>query len=139
MSNYRRGTWLRDLERLLEELSEANIVRFQLDDGDMKIFVRRNVVASAPSGTISDASPLEEGRFPIRSPLTGVCYLAASPREAPFVRPDDFVAQGQVVCLIEAMKVFNEVRAPQEGRVVEILAQTGDLVHQGEVLMVLEE
>lgn len=139
MSEYRDDSWLKDLKRLLEELSQANVVRFQLDDGTTKIFIRMSTVAPTLSAATSDGSPLVDSRIPIRSPLTGVCYLAPSPRDAPFVHTCDFVVQGQVVCLIEAMKVFNEVRAPQEGRVVEILAETGGLVHQGDVLMVLEE
>ena len=139
MSKDRDEAWLKDLEELLEELSQANVVRFQLDDGTTRISVRRSPGAPIPTNTTTDAPSLVDGRITINSPLTGVCYLAPSPRDPAFVHPGDLVALGQVVCLIEAMKVFNEVRAPKEGKVIKILAKTGELVHQGDVLMILEE
>lgn len=75
----------------------------------------------------------------LRSPIVGVFYRGASPQGTPFVEVGDYVHMGQVVCLIEAMKVFNEICAERPGRVVEILAGNGDIVEDDQVLMLLDE
>ncbi len=72
------------------------------------------------------------------APMTGVFYRAPSPDAPPYVEVGDFVEEGQIVCLIEAMKVFNEVPAERSGRVVEVCAESGQLVEQGAVLFRLE-
>ena len=136
MPKPRQAVWLSDLERLLEELAQANITQLQLEDGDTRLFVRRRrlEVAATPGG-----GDIAEGRFAIVSPLTGVFYPTTSPRDEPLVKVGDFVAAGQVVGIVEAMKLFNEVRADRSGQVVAILARNGELVHQGEPLMLLQE
>lgn len=140
MPRSRQAAWLGDLERILEELAQANITQLQLEDGDTKLFIRRRgqETALAPVSAFGDGG-LAEGRFAVVSPLTGVFYPTASPRDEPLVKVGDFVAVGQVVGIVEAMKLFNEVRADRSGQVVAILARSGDLVHQGETLMLLQE
>lgn len=75
----------------------------------------------------------------IVAPLAGIFYRAASPGAEPFVREGDEIAPGQPVGLIEAMKVFNEVRADRGGRVVRFLVDNGQLVRAGDPLLELEE
>ena len=72
---------------------------------------------------------------PVNSPMTGIYYTAASPSAPPFVKEGEVVEAGQVVGLIEAMKVFNEIVAPMAGTVTEITAQNGALVQPGEPLL----
>ncbi len=79
--------------------------------------------AAAPRGT------------PVSSPMTGVFYGASSPGSPPFVKEGDTVAAGDVVGLIEAMKVFNEITAPTSGTVLQIVAQPGAVVSPGEPLL----
>lgn len=81
------------------------------------------VVEAAPKGT------------PVNSPMNGIYYTASSPSAPPFVKEGDVVEAGQVVGLIEAMKVFNEIVAPMAGTVTEVKAQNGQLVQPGEALL----
>ena len=74
----------------------------------------------------------------ILAPMTGVYYAAPSPTSPPFVSIGDVVQVGQAIALIEAMKVFNEVQAEISGRVVELVAQNGDVVQKGDVLIRVE-
>ena len=80
----------------------------------------------------------EDQSLPILAPLTGVYYTAPSPTSPPFVHPGDIVHVGQVVALIEAMKVFNEIQSEVAGRVVEIVGINGDVVHKEDVLIKVE-
>jgi acetyl-CoA carboxylase biotin carboxyl carrier protein len=74
----------------------------------------------------------------ITSPLTGIFYRRPAPQEPPFVEVGSHVEAGQVVALVEAMKVFNEIVSDVEGVVVEIKAKDGQLVNQGDTLMLLK-
>lgn len=71
----------------------------------------------------------------VAAPLTGLYYSAPSPTSPPFVSVGDMIHVGQVVALIEAMKVFNEIQSEVSGRVVKILATNGAVVQKGEALM----
>jgi biotin carboxyl carrier protein len=134
--------WLQEMGRLLDELSQADIAELEVTQGRSHILVRRGVVvpkAQIESGRSDLSGDLQDGRkFSINAPLTGILYLAASPQEAPYVVLGEWVREGQVVALIEAMKVFNEIRTEEAGRVIEIAQESGQVVHEGDVLMVLE-
>ncbi len=84
------------------------------------------------------ASTRSETARPIPAPLGGTVYRAPSPSEPSFVEVGAHVEEGQVVCLIEAMKVYSEVHAEFAGRVVEVLAQNGQLVQHGDVLFYVD-
>jgi len=103
---------------------------------------------SAPLGTpaqpsaISTTPPLpptppppDQQLFDIATPMVGTFYRAPAPDEAPFIEVGDRVKPGQTVCIIEAMKLMNELEAEVSGRVVEILVQNGEPVEYGQVLM----
>jgi len=92
----------------------------------------------APPSASAPAAASPRSTIDIRSPLTGVFYRTPSPGAAPFVEVGDEVEEGQTVCLVEAMKVFNEIVSDWAGRVTAIPAQEGKLVADGEVLVVLE-
>ncbi len=88
------------------------------------------------AGSRSAASaPVESQGIAIASPLTGVFYLTPSPSSPPFVQVGEAVQAGQVVCMVEAMKVFNEVKAEISGTVAAIVAENGQLVQKGEALI----
>ena len=94
-------------------------------------------MAIEPRGAASVDSPADG--TPLAAPLTGVFYRAATPGGPPFVAVGDLVAAGAVVGLIETMKIFNEVLAERGGRIAAILAESGQLVHAGEALMMIED
>ena len=74
----------------------------------------------------------------VKSPMVGVVYLASNPNSPNYVNVGDMVAAGDTVCLIEAMKTFNPVKAHKSGRVVKILVENGDPIEYGEPLVVIE-
>jgi acetyl-CoA carboxylase biotin carboxyl carrier protein len=85
----------------------------------------------------SEAVPAVISGNPITSPMTGIYYGAPSPQSAPFVKEGDSVTAGDVVALIEAMKVFNEVTATVSGVVKKLNAESGQIVNPGDVLMIV--
>lgn len=91
---------------------------------------RRPAAPSAPA-----ARPEAPQGLPVSSPMMGIFYSAASPSAPPFVKVGDMVTQGQVVGLIEAMKVFNEITAPVSGKVTKMLVDNATLVQPGEPIL----
>ncbi|MEM1367972.1 MAG: acetyl-CoA carboxylase biotin carboxyl carrier protein [Cyanobacteria bacterium P01_H01_bin.15] len=84
-----------------------------------------------PAVTERDRSDLVE----IASPMVGTFYRAPAPNEDPFVAPNERISQGQTVCIIEAMKLMNEIEAEVSGKIVEIVAENGEPVEYGQTLM----
>ena len=119
-----------------------------VEEGEFKLRLRRAAasggrrIADPPTRRTAPPARVDRGRgartVAVRSPLIGVFYRAPTPDAAPFVEIGDTVSEGQTVCIVEAMKVFNEIRAEWRGRVVAIPAENGALVQAGEPLVVLE-
>ena len=145
-----------DLDGALKEmasvLEEHRLTEARWETPEWGLTFRRSVAptpAPAPSSPASIAA--SEGGFddefeepaaapaskgtPVSSPMTGVFYTASSPSSPPFVKEGDSVTAGQVVGLIEAMKVFNEIVAPTSGTVLRIAAESGAVVNPGEPLL----
>lgn len=87
-----------------------------------------------PVSTAAAAPAVPQGT-PVSSPMTGIYYSASSPSAPPFVKEGEPVSAGQVVGLIEAMKVFNEIVAPTSGRVLKMVAESGQIVNPGDPLL----
>ena len=85
--------------------------------------------AAAPAAPAADP-----GLEFVVSPMVGTCYLAPSPDAAPFVKVGDPLSSGQVACLIEAMKVFNEIKSDKAGKIVQVLVKNGEAVEFGQRL-----
>ncbi len=143
------------VEALLRLFRERGLTELRVEEGPFKLHLRRGrdsaaphpapravAHAGAPSRAQSKARPARNrgsGRtVAVRSPLIGVFYRAAAPDAPPFVELGDLVSEGQTVCIVEAMKVFNEIKAEWRGRVVAIPVSTGALVQAGDPLVVLE-
>jgi acetyl-CoA carboxylase biotin carboxyl carrier protein len=101
--------------------------------------------APAPAAPAAVASVAAETEVPdakhpglVASPMVGVAYLSPEPGQAPFVTVGAKVAQGQTLLLIEAMKTFNQIRAPRAGTVTRILVESGTPVEYGEPLLIVE-
>lgn len=82
---------------------------------------------------------LNNKRVEVRAPIAGVFYRKPSPEDPPYVEIGDAVKKKQVLCLLETMKVFQKIRSPVNGRVLEIVAQNEKPVSDDDVLMILEE
>ena len=154
----------RELKDLIEFLIEKDITEFELERGDVKVRIRRGgeAPAAAPAGpyvpvalapaaapgaapaaagapSAAAAPPVEEaGLHTVKSPIVGTLYESPSPGSPPFVKVGDAVEAGQVLCIIEAMKLMNEIEADIAGEVVKKLAANGQPVEYGQALFVLK-
>jgi acetyl-CoA carboxylase biotin carboxyl carrier protein len=146
--------WIKRVEELIQVLEGSTIGELELTEAGTEIIIRRRpdmMMISVPDQQLSLINPRmqatagngmqqaqEDRNLLIVAPMTGVYYIGPSPTSSPFVHPGDTVHVGQVVALIEAMKVFNEIQSEVAGRVVEIVSNSGDVVHKGDVLIRVE-
>jgi len=95
------------------------------------------VVPAAPAAVVPAAPAPEEGLHTVKSPIVGTFYEAPSPGAPPFVKPGDSVEIGQVLCIVEAMKLLNEIESDVAGEVVKKLASNGQPIEYGQELFVI--
>ncbi len=138
------------IRELAKILRETDLSEIELVEGDRRVRVGRSVtmapqvvsVAAAPVAAAAVAAPevIADAAHPgaVVSPMVGVAYLSPEPGAAPFVTVGSRVAQGQTLLLIEAMKTFNQIRAPKAGTVTRILIDGGTPVEYGEALLIVE-
>lgn len=93
---------------------------------------------AAPVQPAAEAPAIPEGRT-VEAPLVGIFYAAPAPEEPPFIEVGQTVKKGDTLFIIEAMKTMNEIPAPCDGTISHILAQSGDMVEYGQVVVVMEE
>jgi acetyl-CoA carboxylase biotin carboxyl carrier protein len=125
------------LRRLLRQLEQTDVNELEVVTGTARLYLRREpgaVVLSAKPNVREAETP---GGVAIVSPLAGLFYARPTPADPPFVEVGSAVLPGQVVALIETMKIFNEIKAEIAGEVIEITSQEGDLVEAGKPLMYL--
>lgn len=152
---------LRKLKTLIDLVSESGVAELEISEGEdrVRIVNRSNAspvsvhqpvvvapqmpvqTASAPEPVAAPApvsAPAAEQGTPLTSPMVGTFYRAPSPGAEPFVKVGDTVKKGQTVCIIEAMKLLNEVEADQDGVIREICVENGQPVEFGQALFILE-
>jgi acetyl-CoA carboxylase biotin carboxyl carrier protein len=138
------GDLVRSLAALLEE---TGLTEIEYAVGERRIRVARGgttVAYAAPSASAPAESRPEvrtatvDHPGAVKSPMVGTAYIAPQPDQPPFVKLGDKVEEGQVLLIIEAMKVMNQIRAPRAGRVAEVLVSDGAPVEYGQILMVIE-
>jgi acetyl-CoA carboxylase biotin carboxyl carrier protein len=140
------------IKALAEALEGTDVSELDLTEDGVRIALRRRldapvavpatrVVTSSRASRPNRADPappapnLAEAGVAIVAPLTGVFYTASSPSAEPFAKVGETVQAGQVVCIVEAMKVFNEIKSEVSGIVASIPAQNGQLVQKGDALV----
>ena len=143
-----------EIEELIEFLVEKDIVEFELERDDVKIRVKRAPKAAACSVAPIPAAPaatnvalppptpasapaaadIEAGIEIIKSPIVGTFFEASSPGAPAFVKQGDTVVVGQVLCIVEAMKLLNEIESEAAGQIVEVLVANGQPVEYGQPL-----
>ena len=140
------GDLLALIDRLAELLHRSDLTELEVESGGTGVVLRKAVAAaSAPaasgSETTAAATPLET-QIPsvpsIKAPLTGIFYASPAPGSAPYVQVGGEVAVGQVIGLIEAMKLFNEIKSDLAGRVVRVVPESGALVKAKQPLIEVE-
>ena len=151
------------ISKLAEILDKSNLTELKYEEEGFKVCLTRNatistsapvyaqapvVAASIPavstpvSAPATEAPSLDEdyskSSNAVKSPMVGVVYLSADPNSPNYVKVGDSVNEGDTVCLIEAMKTFNPVKAHKAGKVTKILVSGGDPVEYGEPLIIIE-
>ena len=146
------------IEKLAQIINDQNLTEISMEDGEQAITIRKEVmVASAPvvsavsvaphvetassQSDVKTADSVQDAKkagTPITSPMVGTFYMAPSPDSEPFVTVGQSVKSGDVVCIIEAMKMMNEIKAEVAGNIVEICVKNGESVEFGQVLMYVE-
>jgi acetyl-CoA carboxylase biotin carboxyl carrier protein len=148
---------LRKLKTLIDLVSESTITELEITEAEGKVRIVKAgapsaapaaavvaAVASPPVVAVSPAAPVvseaaaePEGRT-IKSPMVGTFYRSASPGAKPFVEVGDPINEGQPVCIIEAMKIMNEIDSDTGGKIVRILCENGQAVEFGQPLFTVE-
>ncbi len=139
------------IKKLIRLVEESDITALAVEEKGMKVEVRRekHIASSAPAvpsvvtpQVKAEAKAPEEeegGLIPIVSPMVGTFYRAPSPDSPPYVEVGDTVEPGKTVCIIEAMKLFNEIETEVKGKVVKILVENGQPVEYGQKLMLIKK
>ena len=153
----------KELKELIEFLKEQDIAEFELERGDVKVRIKRALPAApvetrylaVPPAALPTAelistpaaqppvakepapSAVEEGLHQVRSPIVGTFYESPSPGSPPFVKPGDMVELGQVLCIVEAMKLMNEIESDIAGEIVKKLANNGQPIEYGQELFII--
>lgn len=133
------------IKQLITEFDDSKVTKMKVQIDDLKLELEKN--GNPVSQQCIEVQPIvnEEKKdttpsgTPVKSPIVGVFYPASSPESEPYVHIGDQVKKGQVLCIVEAMKVMNEIKAPVDGTVTSILVEHEDLVEFDQVLMMIEE
>jgi acetyl-CoA carboxylase biotin carboxyl carrier protein len=147
---------IEELKELLELVSERNIAELEIEDEKTKLKIRKAIVGTATAPSLSPtvapspalpsavgnaaeavANALEDGLLYVTSPMVGTFYRQPEPGAEPFAREGDYVRKGQVLCIIEAMKLMNEIECEHEGQLVKILADNGQAIQYGDQLFAI--
>jgi acetyl-CoA carboxylase biotin carboxyl carrier protein len=131
--------WLEALRQVVAAVESSDVTELELANGRFSVRVRREpgrALTDAASGAADDES--RPGLHRVLAPFTGVFYRSPTPAAGAYVDEGDWVDADAVIGLVETMKIFNEVTADIAGRVVRFKAESGQLVHAGDVLVLLE-
>ena len=140
---------LEDLKNLIELLKETDITELQLEKDGTKVKIKREKLLSSIEMSALKSTSLHEKLaaeteeetqrlVTITSPIVGTFYRSISPEAAPFVEVGLKVNKGQVLCIVEAMKLMNEIESDVDGVVVKVLVENGQPVEYGEPLFLIE-
>ena len=148
---------LRKLKTLIDLVSDSNVSELEITEAEGKVrivkssgvMVPQYVQAVAPAGTLPTGAPVVvadvaasavavEAGHTVKSPMVGTFYRSASPGAKSFVEMGDSVKEGDTICIIEAMKILNEIEADKTGTVRRILAENGQAVEYGQPLFIIE-
>lgn len=151
---------VKDLKQLIKMITETDITEFEMDNADEKIVIKRGqrteivqmaapaqaylqspAAVAAPLQAATPAvsvAPVEAGES-ITSPIVGTFYRSPSPESPAFVEAGQVVEKGQVICLVEAMKLFNEIEAEFKCKIVKVCVENAQPVEFGQPLFIVEK
>ena len=148
---------LRKLKKLIDLVQESGIAELEITEGEERVRIARggqvsvspasgaaapvHAPSAAPAAAAAAAAPAEpaaaDAGHSVKSPMVGTFYRAPSPEAKPFVAVGDTVKEGQTLCVIEAMKLMNEIEADAAGVVKAILVENGQPVEYGQALFII--
>lgn len=154
---------LRKLKTLIDLVSESNISELEITEADGKVRIVKSdphggatamvpmaqpapvaqaashlpVAAAVPAAAAAPAPAAPSGHV-VKSPMVGTFYRASSPGAKPFAEVGQQVKEGEAICIIEAMKIMNEIEADKSGTVVQVLCENGQAVEYGQPLFIIE-
>ena len=138
------GASLERIKALLELMRENGLAELELEEKGFRIALRRHgspATAAVPlqyaPAAHAPAEPTPADLEPIKSPIVGTFYRGPSPDSAHFVSEGDAVKKGTVLCIVEAMKIMNEIKSDIEGRVERVLVESGEPVEYGQHLFLI--
>jgi len=146
---------IRKVKKLIELLDESGIAEIEITEGEESVRISRYspnapIVAAAPA-PIAVAAPVaapaiaeavaepEDDGYLVAAPMVGTFYAASSPGAAPYVQVGDRVNEGDTLCIIEAMKMMNQIEADASGIIKSIRVQNGEPVEYGQTLIVIDQ
>jgi acetyl-CoA carboxylase biotin carboxyl carrier protein len=154
---------IKDLKLLVKMITETDITEFELDNSEEKIVIRRGpkteyinvaasagqvyaqapvaaapVAATASASTAAASSAVVESGETVNSPIVGSFYRSPAPDAAPYVEVGQVIEKGQVLCIVEAMKLMNEIEAEYRCKIVKICKENAQAVEFGDPLFVVE-
>ena len=148
---------IRNVKKLIELLDESGIAEIEITEGEESVRISRYspnapavmaapaamaapvaVAAAAPAAAAPAAEPEETG-FQVEAPMVGTFYGSSSPGSAPYVQVGDRVNEGDTLCIIEAMKMMNQIEADVGGVIKSIRLQNGEPVEYGQTLFVIDQ
>ena len=138
------------IKKIIKIAEDADISGLSVEQGGLKVEVRREKEAvvsrasaqtahPAPAAPLKAKDELEEGMAAITAPMVGTFYRSPSPDSAPYVDVGDRVEPGKTVCIIEAMKLFNEIESEVKGEIVKILVENAQPVEYGQKLYLVRK
>ena len=148
---------IRKIKKLIDLIEESDIAEIEISEGEESVRISRyssNIAvaqpapvavaapaaAAAPVAVSASAAPVEEkiSGHAIKSPMVGTFYRSASPDSAPFAEIGQTVTMGQTLCIIEAMKILNQIEADKSGKIKQILVENAHPVEYGQPLFIIE-
>ncbi|MCP5090162.1 MAG: acetyl-CoA carboxylase biotin carboxyl carrier protein [Gammaproteobacteria bacterium] len=147
---------IRKVKKLIELLDESGIAEIEITEGEESVRISRYsqnapvaslAVAAPPPAAVPAAVPteavpppaVEEDGYEVNSPMVGTYYAASSPGAAPYVQVGDRISEGDTLCIIEAMKMMNQIEADVSGIIKSIRIQNGEPVEFGQTLFVIDQ
>ena len=148
---------LRKLKTLIDLVSDSNVSELEITEAEGKVRIVKSmgvaapvamqqvapvamVAATVPASVVADvpAAPATPAGHPVKSPMVGTFYRSSSPGAAPFIQIGSVVKEGDTLCIIEAMKILNEIESDKAGTVTQILCENGQAVEYGQPLFIVE-
>lgn len=148
---------IRNIKKIIEMFNETpDIANLEIQDGEQSVCISRATAhintsiappamqpavaaAAEPAAVAQTAEPQQLNGHTVRSPMVGTLYSSASPDSPPFVKTGVKVKAGDTLCIIEAMKMFNEIEADKSGKIIAVLAENGQTIEYDQPLFIIEE